>query len=588
MERQNRKTKKTLRALIIVGGILLLALVGAIVYFYLLEGDDDGRDNLEEITCGCYMIDPNIVSECGDPKRAFIFNLNTVSADKNCQATCDINDLSDNLLNSTTPKESYKSCTVRSISDTRCENMIIRDQNDKIVTGQISPTDTITVEATFDKSTYTDYTFEINSEDIVPDSVDGNKITKEISEYGSKSSVEVFATANDAQGEQINSIVCRRIVNIETGISASVTDMTVVTEQQDDGKTKISEIAISVGQLSSSNVKIKYSFDNDFPSLTAQDGIVIESSKGSISMSKLDLYDEANFAEDSFNILNNHLGTLEITAEVFVDDISIGSISRTVTFRDSSTPTEEPEEPEDPELPYSEFSTTKEVEQTCVERTEGDNTVDFTITITNAREETDYEETTPDEVTSVTDSLPLGFSYTLNSTYVNNTPATDSSLVTVSQIGDSEKVVWQPSSPWVVDPSQSMTISFSATAGSDSIGGQNLNEVVANPTEIPLDPSLLRSQVSIIVANDCENITEEELEPPETGIFDTFAGRILVGLFVLVIGWIIYTSPQGNILSERILRTELYDRVEMFKYKVINPKKYFEEKIVRKESKEKK
>lgn len=41
-------------------------------------------------------------------------------------------------------------------------------------------------------------------------------------------------------------------------------------------------------------------------------------------MSKLDLYDTANFASDSFNILNEHLGPLDISGEVFVDDASIG------------------------------------------------------------------------------------------------------------------------------------------------------------------------------------------------------------------------------------------------------------------------
>jgi len=166
------------------------------------------------------MIDPSVVNECGDPKRAFLFNLNTVSSDQACSAKCDINDIEDNLLNSTTPKDSYKSCTVRSISDTRCENMILKDQDGKLITGRIKPTDTINAQATFDKSTYVDYTFKINTESTTPDKVDGNKITKEISDFQGKTSMEIIATANDAQGEAINSIVCRRVVDIQTAVSS--------------------------------------------------------------------------------------------------------------------------------------------------------------------------------------------------------------------------------------------------------------------------------------------------------------------------------------------------------------------------------
>ncbi|KKP81923.1 MAG: hypothetical protein UR84_C0012G0001, partial [candidate division WS6 bacterium GW2011_GWD1_35_594] len=136
MDRQSRNTKKALKALVIVGIILLLALVGAVVYFYALNDKQSQEEELNKITCGCYMIDPAVVNECGDPKRAFLFNINTVDSDQTCNATCDINQVADNLLNSTTAKETYKSCTVRSISDTRCENMILKDQDGKIITGR--------------------------------------------------------------------------------------------------------------------------------------------------------------------------------------------------------------------------------------------------------------------------------------------------------------------------------------------------------------------------------------------------------------------------------------------------------------------
>ena len=130
-----------------------------------------------------------------------------------------------------------------------------------------------------------------------------------------------------------------------------------------------------------------------------------------------------------------------------------------------------------------------------------------------------------------------------------------------------------------------MTLLFEAKATPTAITGQNLNEVILNPVEIPLDPSTLRTQVYVVVAQDCENPTEEETEIPQTGIFDNFITRILLGVFLLGIGWIVYTRPAGNILSENILKSKIYDEYELTKYKIINPKKYFEEKILRKKSK---
>ncbi|HBB64828.1 MAG: hypothetical protein UR34_C0012G0012 [candidate division WS6 bacterium GW2011_GWC1_33_20] len=576
MDRQSRNTKKALKALVIVGIILLLALVGAVVYFYALNDKQSQEEELNKITCGCYMIDPAVVNECGDPKRAFLFNINTVDSDQTCNATCDINQVADNLLNSTTAKETYKSCTVRSISDTRCENMILKDQDGKIITGRIKPTDEINVEATFDKSTYTDYSFKINTESFTPDSTDGNKITKKITNFEGLSSVEVLATAKDLQGDQINSIVCRRVVDIQTAGSTTVTTMSAITEQQSDGKTKVSQISISVGQLASNNVKIKYSFGDKFATITAKSGITVESSKGSITMSKLDLYDATNFESQSFDILNNHLGDLTITTEVFVDDISIGSASTKVIFTQTDVTPQQPatEEPIT-EAQKSNFTTTKTSAQSCVERVEGSNLATFTITVKNNKD-------VADSITSIKDKLPLGFIYSAATSTVNGSTVTDASMVTITPVGESQEIVWQPSSAWSLPAQGNLVITFQATASSTAISGQNQNEVIVNPVEIPLDPATLRAEAMITVAQDCDNITEEEQqEVPSTGIFDNFIIRIGIGILILITGWIIYTRPEGTTISSMIVESRIYSDVELTKYKVTDPKKYFEEKILR-------
>lgn len=174
----------------------------------------------------------------------------------------------------------------------------------------------------------------------------------------------------------------------------------------------------------------------------------------------------------------------------------------------------------------------------------------------------------------------------LNSSVINNTTTPDTGVVLVTPVGDSQEIVWQPASPWSVPANGTLIIKFEATAGTTAINGQNLNEVIVTPVEVPLDPATLRTEVYLLLAQDCDNPTEEEQEVPETGIFDTFIGRILTGIFILLLGWFIYTKPQGNFISERLINTGAYKTYELTKYKVFNPKKYFEEKIIRKNSKE--
>ena len=98
METQDRKTKNTIKILTIVGIVLILALIAAIVYFFVLKDDDRGEEeDLSKKTCGCYLIDHAVINACGDPRRGFSFNLNTVNVDQMCQAKCDGNEIDDNL-----------------------------------------------------------------------------------------------------------------------------------------------------------------------------------------------------------------------------------------------------------------------------------------------------------------------------------------------------------------------------------------------------------------------------------------------------------------------------------------------------------
>lgn len=576
MRTQSRNTKRALRVLLIVGGILIVALIGAVIYFYAIADSVKNDKQKNQITCGCYIIDPAVVNDCGDPKKAFLFNSKSVASDQACTVACNTQLLSEYVIKSSTSTDRFKSCNIRSISDARCQEMILTDQDGKLITGKIDPEDEVNIEATFDKDSYSNYTFKINTQSNTPDKIDGNKIYKKITDFEDVNSLDILATATDSKGDSINSIICRRVIDINVSGSTGANALTATTERQSDGKTKISQITISVGQLSSENVKVSFSFGTKFQTLTTEGGLNIESAKGTVTITKANLYDPDNFVGgQSFAILDEYEGPLVITAEVFVDDISIGIVSTEVEFLSQEVPVVE-ETPQEETESKSNFSTSKIASPSCVERVESNNVATFTISVKN---NSDVNQ----EITSIKDKLPLGFTYVGESTVINGTSVTDGSLTTVSNIGSTQEIVWQQSTPWSVDASGQLTIVFRAMADSNALTGENLNEVIVNPVQIPSDPATLRSQASIIVAQDCTNPTvpTTPTTTPSTGILDNLFVRLTIGIILFVTAWVVYTRPEGVKLSQIILNSDIYKDAEMTKYKYTNPKKYFEEKIVR-------
>jgi hypothetical protein len=215
----------------------------------------------------------------------------------------------------------------------------------------------------------------------------------------------------------------------------------------------------------------------------------------------------------------------------------------------------------------------------CLERITPNNRTTFIISITNNKNAVDTIE-------SVKDKLPLGFVYVDESSQLNGNPIADSVFVTVTNIGNSEEIVWEPSDSWSVSAQGTLTISFDAVAGNNSLNGTNLNEVVITPTQIPIDSDALSTSTEITVAQVCESQDVIDDTPvdddstPQTGLFDNSIIRIVLGLGIIVMGVIIYNSNQGNQLANILLDSKAYHNAEMTTYKIFKPKKYFEEKIL--------
>jgi uncharacterized repeat protein (TIGR01451 family) len=587
MDQQKKKSKKTIKVLLIFLAILILGLIGAVVYFYLSGEIFQPEEEEEIITCGCYYIDPQVTDSCTDPQRAFKFNTSKGTLQE-CSATCSPDDLSTSSLYSTTPQESYEICKTNLIPSTACSAMEITTEEGLIVTGKIQPDETILITATFDSDSYTDPKFLINNVPTEPDTVNGNIITKTISELGeNNSTLQISAQAVNSTGDTVTSIICKRLIEITTTAQAGVSSL-VIDTYTENSKTKVRSAIINAAGLKDTNTTVKFSFEEN--SLTMTDGFELDPARGRILITEVELYDSTNFSgSDSFSILEQYTGEIELTAEIVQDSNSLGTASTALTLEEAEDTTDTTDTTDNTTdntdqnttdntdtidnqttVEESSFSVSKTSSESCLERVSPDNTTTFTITVTNNSD-------TADTIESVKDKLPLGFAYVSGSSKLNGNAIADSVFVTTTDVGDSMEVVWEPQDSWSITANGNMTIEFDAIAGSNTITGDNLNEVIITPTEIPEDPSTLRTSVEVIVAQDCDDI---DTSTPQTGIFDTTIGRILVGIGIIFVGIIIYNTNQGNRLAHFIINTETYKGAEMTSYKIFNPKKYFEEKIL--------
>ena len=594
--------------LVVLAALLGLGLIGAAVYFYAIESPED-RIAKTESTCACYYIDPAVVSECGDPKRGFLFETATISGDQVCRAGCATSKLSVDLLNSNTKQELYQICQLHTISDSRCTEMIVKDKKGKIVTGRVSYDDELNITATFDKH-YSDYKIIVNNQDFNPDEVspDGLTITKKITQLDSNT-VNIAAVATAQNGEQIGSNLCRRLIEIERDAFSDVTGVTVETRMVDNID-RISRIKIGVGSVEDEEtITLRFSFDKKgLVDLIMTEGFTLDSSKGEITIIEQDLYNSENFGTDtSFAQLDGKEETIEMTATVSSGAQVIGSASKTFTLKKTGESSGDPETEKSEE---SNFSVSKTSINECVERVAPNNTAQFTITVTN-------NSSVPQKVKSIKDKLPLGFKYISNTSKIKSQPTDDQGLVSITNIGESQEIVWQKEEGWSVDAGQNLTIEFQSQVGENALSGQNQNEAIVTPEEVPAVPTTLRAEYVILVAQDCSDpdaipdipISEEKedaevkedkdkekvtvVDPdatttPETGKFDSTSAKVILGLIILTIGWYIYSKPLGQSMTKRLVESKAFKEAEISSWRILKPKKYFETKVVKNINKKKK
>lgn len=229
----------------------------------------------------------------------------------------------------------------------------------------------------------------------------------------------------------------------------------------------------------------------------------------------------------------------------------------------------------------------------CVERVAPNNSGTFTITITNAA-------TSSQPLRSFKDKLPMGFTYVPNSTTINGAVVPDSGLVTTNPVGNSQEIIWTKTGNWAMTNGEVMVVTFRAVANTNAITGQNQNEVVLDPLNLPVTATSIRTEYVFSVASNCST--------PSTGIFDETEGKIGIGLIVLIIGLVFYYTSFGTQVSANLatnpiainagklgtkvrdttknVKVSVADKAKMTWLKIAYPTKYFEEKTMRRKKKD--
>lgn len=279
--------------------------------------------------------------------------------------------------------------------------------------------------------------------------------------------------------------------------------------------------------------------------------------------------------------------TIELSAPVFIDDSAIilnlpqGETSRTYNVSAQLAVGEETVSctgaravtlTADGVIPTTttNISVTK-TGGSCVERVSPRNRINFTINVQNTG-------TTKEIINTITDKLPLGFTYVADSSTlkINNVDVSISKEPQVNSVGSAQQLVWNLSTLSGIDNGNSAVITFSANAGPQSLTGQNQNEVVVAIPNMPADPSSLRTEFVFRVQQSCLS--------PKTGIFDSVVSKIIAGSVFVLLAMIIFLYKGGYF--ERHAESKLFlgidnalDGVETFGLKFLYPKRYFKKKV---------
>ncbi|HVX93196.1 MAG TPA: hypothetical protein VHA74_03740 [Candidatus Dojkabacteria bacterium] len=629
------RTKTIITAILVV--TLLLGVAAIVTAYYYLQVKDVTPQNTNAAqACGCYFVNTtDTLKSCSDadPKQAFEYRTGTVQTNGSCSASCDLRTAATLVNTSTTvggstTNGSVISCKANnSASAFGCIDLSVENPDGNRYANSITPTTPITIKAKFvipssvyvqGQDFYKDFSFLINgnkvsvdTKDIVTTGTDQDKsftVSTKMTGYNGADTLTIQAFGNTVTNTQLTSEACLRQLAIAQPKVAACTKLNyTVALDTTTSKPKVSNLSLQLGGLTTEpkSLSVTFTAGTGKTKLTTGD-ITSYYSNGTVSLDNAYLYKSSNFtSNNNFSVLDSETSKVDVAAQVTVDGKAIDSqacaLSQEVptktptdtdptvscvctngknlgTMTQSACTTAKQTQcattPSDtPTATNSNFAVTNTASLACVERTSPDNQVTYTIRIKNNASDTQ-------NVTSVLDKLPLGFTYVTDSTVINGASATDTSTVTVSTTGSTQSLTFQVTGGWSVTSGSTMTITFKALASSSALTGANLNEVVVTPVNTPTDSTTLRSQASVEVAQSCT--------APDTGLFDSTLAKIILSLVIIVIGFIMYYSELGEEVSMHIMNSSVFEGLRLQYLRITKPNRYFEEKTVKKLSNRKK
>ncbi len=602
MEPQNKRSKTLTKVILGVTVLLAIISLGTAYYFYQIQ-DISPTDTSATNGCGCYFIlaDSNLSScSVAKPENAFEFKTGSITEDGQCSATCDPRTAAPIMSSEATP--TILGCTVTDFpAIPGCIDVAVVNADNERLPEALSPDDSITIKATFaapstvsntEDDLYSGFSFAINGEKIEVDlagaevtGIGGDKkytVSTQVSDFKNADKLTIQAFGTSITNTEVTSAACLRTVSIMQEKVASCTAIDVNLSNDTQPKVEDLWLDVSLAQVPQS-LAVKFTIGGNDTVLTTKD-VSEKLIDGTIILDQEFLYNSDNFTStNNFSVLDSEQNKYDISSVVIVDGVEIESEAckasetlpdRTPTDVDPDPdPTDEDpddEDPdtdptdEDPETPVtSTFVTSKTASKQCVERVSPNNSVEFTV-------EVDNNDSTAQNIVSIKDKLPLGFTYTTGSTDIDGVATPDSGLVTITTVGSTQEIVWEKTGGWTIPAGQALTITFNATANSAALSGSNLNEVVVTPQNTPADSTTLRASVSLQVAQSCT--------APQTALFDSNVAKGILGLLVIVLAAVFYKSQYSYKYSDKLVSSDVYQGIKLFGLKITEPRKYFEEK----------
>ncbi len=349
---------------------------------------------------------------------------------------------------------------------------------------------------------------------------------------------------------------------------------TVTTSDETNPPVQINGIELRVENMGSNLADLEISIDQEGELYNAQTNPLLIEQK---ELAESTVLDDEELDELPELVVTDTEGT-EYTLTISMLDINaeiVAQASSEPIIVQSGDEPEDPDEPEQPEDPEEIDVGSLEVSKTgsdCVERVSPNNQADFIITIENT------SGSMVRLVDSVKDKLPLGFNYNSNSSEVTLNGQIIDIEPTVSSVGSSQELIWEPEGGFELDTNGTLVIAFTSLAGPQSLSGDNQNEVIVNQSSTQQEA---RTEYVFTVAQSCTS--------PQTGLFDSVAVKIIISLLGLMLSLGIWKTKEGYQFAEyfssnttfgRGLATG-FDKIDLFSKKLFRPREHFEEKIRR-------